>query len=193
MSKIMYKDKAYCGNSLGIEVLRDIFYPVGSYYETTDASFDPNAVWGGTWVREQAVIHPTGASGRINARNTAVATTTDTTSGHTVCTLKYTSKTGRIFIHADCAFFTNRNTARIEVWEDGVGISPQAITNSTSMQRGIITFVRSTTPNVEHTYTLHLIPQSGATATLPNYQTFTLYCNDLAIADPNRFKWHRTA
>ena len=28
------------------------FYPVGSYYETSDASFDPNVAWGGTWVLE---------------------------------------------------------------------------------------------------------------------------------------------
>ena len=29
--------------------LLDFFYPVGSIYDTADASFDPNAVWGGTW------------------------------------------------------------------------------------------------------------------------------------------------
>lgn len=26
-----------------------IYYPVGSYYETSDSSFDPNTAWGGTW------------------------------------------------------------------------------------------------------------------------------------------------
>lgn len=25
------------------------FWPVGSYYETSDATFDPNVAWGGTW------------------------------------------------------------------------------------------------------------------------------------------------
>lgn len=30
----------------------DLFYPVGSYYETSDASFDPNIMWGGTWMLE---------------------------------------------------------------------------------------------------------------------------------------------
>ena len=30
------------------------FYPVGSYYETSDDSFDPNIAWGGTWERETA-------------------------------------------------------------------------------------------------------------------------------------------
>lgn len=32
----------------------DVFYPVGSYYETSDTSFDPNTAWGGTWVKDSA-------------------------------------------------------------------------------------------------------------------------------------------
>ena len=35
-----------------ISELLDIFYPVGSYYETSDTSFNPNTSWGGTWVLE---------------------------------------------------------------------------------------------------------------------------------------------
>lgn len=31
-----------------------VFYPVGSYYETSDSSFNPNTAWGGTWVKETA-------------------------------------------------------------------------------------------------------------------------------------------
>lgn len=31
----------------------DYYYPVGSYYETSDASFIPNTAWGGTWASEQ--------------------------------------------------------------------------------------------------------------------------------------------
>lgn len=30
--------------------LIDLFYPVGSYYETSDANFNPNTTWIGTWV-----------------------------------------------------------------------------------------------------------------------------------------------
>ena len=36
------------GGGGGITVLD--CYPVGSYYETSDTSFDPNTAWGGTWV-----------------------------------------------------------------------------------------------------------------------------------------------
>lgn len=35
-----------------------IYYPVGSYYETSDTSFDPNDTWGGTWVLEaEGIVH----------------------------------------------------------------------------------------------------------------------------------------
>lgn len=39
--------------NLKSEVL-NMFYPVGSYYETSNTSFDPNTAWGGTWVLETA-------------------------------------------------------------------------------------------------------------------------------------------
>ena len=32
----------------------NLFYPVGSYYETSDTTFDPNTAWGGTWVEDTA-------------------------------------------------------------------------------------------------------------------------------------------
>lgn len=32
----------------------NLFYPVGSYYETSNTSFDPNTAWGGTWVEDTA-------------------------------------------------------------------------------------------------------------------------------------------
>lgn len=34
---------------MGNANLMDVMYPVGSYYETSDATFDPNVSWGGTW------------------------------------------------------------------------------------------------------------------------------------------------
>ena len=35
-----------------ISGLIDMFYPVGSYYETSDEDFDPNVAWGGYWELE---------------------------------------------------------------------------------------------------------------------------------------------
>lgn len=34
--------------------LLDMFYPVGSYYETSDTTFNPNTAWGGTWIEDTA-------------------------------------------------------------------------------------------------------------------------------------------
>lgn len=38
--------------TLGLTGLLNLFYPVGSYYETSDVNFDPNVSWGGTWVQD---------------------------------------------------------------------------------------------------------------------------------------------
>lgn len=45
------KIKAYGNTHWGGTPILD-FYPVGSYYETSDSNFDPNNSWGGTWVSE---------------------------------------------------------------------------------------------------------------------------------------------
>lgn len=36
----------------GGKTLLDLFYPVGSYYETSNSTFDPNVSWGGVWVED---------------------------------------------------------------------------------------------------------------------------------------------
>ena len=36
-------------NQSNMRSLLNYFYPVGSYYETSDANFNPNNVWGGNW------------------------------------------------------------------------------------------------------------------------------------------------
>ena len=41
-------------NKHAISGMMDILYPVGSYYETSDTSFDPNKAWGGTWTEDTA-------------------------------------------------------------------------------------------------------------------------------------------
>ena len=55
MSNIKYMDNDYAGNFIG---LIDYFYPVGSYYETSDVNFDPNVSWGGFWALEtEGLVH----------------------------------------------------------------------------------------------------------------------------------------
>jgi len=49
------------GISEALEVihgLTNFFFPVGSYYETSDTSFDPNEEWTGTWELEaEGLVH----------------------------------------------------------------------------------------------------------------------------------------
>ena len=45
-----WKGRVNCGDYSGaFKSLFDIFYPVGSFYETSDANFNPSTIWGGTW------------------------------------------------------------------------------------------------------------------------------------------------
>lgn len=48
----------------------DAFYPVGSYYETSDTSFDPNVSFGGTWSLESEGLVHIGAGSNYAAGST---------------------------------------------------------------------------------------------------------------------------
>lgn len=53
-----------------------IYYPVGSYYETSDTSFNPNTTWGGTWVLEtEGQVHV--SAGTNYSVNGALTNTSD--------------------------------------------------------------------------------------------------------------------
>ena len=55
--------------------LIDYFYPTGSYYETSDGSFNPNEAWvGTTWILETAgMVHVSGTSTGSYAISGAIA------------------------------------------------------------------------------------------------------------------------
>lgn len=50
--------------------LIDLFYPVGSYYDTSDTSFDPNVTWGGIWELETEGLVHVGAGANYEAGST---------------------------------------------------------------------------------------------------------------------------
>lgn len=50
--------------------LLDIFYPIGSYYETSNTSFNPNVSFGGTWVRDTDGLVTIGAVDKVDSTNT---------------------------------------------------------------------------------------------------------------------------
>ena len=55
----------------------DMIYPVGSYYETSDTTFDPNTAWGGTWenVKREA-LRATGSKTVNAAQNYTLCSVT---------------------------------------------------------------------------------------------------------------------
>lgn len=50
----MIDNNTITSSNLNLASVIDLFYPVGSYYETSDTSFDPNVSWTGTWVEDSA-------------------------------------------------------------------------------------------------------------------------------------------
>lgn len=84
-------------NSASIDKLSllNVFYPVGSYYETSDTNFNPNTSWGGTWVEDSA--------GRVTVANdTGTFSTVGDTGGeetHTLVTAEIPSHNHEIHIN----------------------------------------------------------------------------------------------
>ena len=84
------------------------YYPVGAYFETSDSTFDPNTVWGGTWVLENpGLTHVSAGTGYTvsgansdsgkGAKDGGAATVTLNTSqipGHNHGVRSYHSQTG---------------------------------------------------------------------------------------------------
>lgn len=51
-------DAHFVDKSDVMRALFDFIHPVGSYYETSDTTFNPNTTWGGTWVLEtEGLVH----------------------------------------------------------------------------------------------------------------------------------------
>lgn len=97
----VYFHKADGTRSVGTLNVVDMFYPIGSYYETSDTTFDPNVSWGGTWVLEtEGQVHVSGSPSGTYQVNGATTDTTDggaTTHQHT--TGNFTLGTSHIPAH----------------------------------------------------------------------------------------------
>lgn len=79
-------------------ILLDKFYPIGTYYETSDENFDPNTEWGGTWVQDTIGYCTVGANtiedaiSKYNLVNLQVGKTTGEAE-HTLTTSEIPSHT----------------------------------------------------------------------------------------------------
>lgn len=99
--------------------LVDFFYPVGTYYETSDTSFNPNTAWGGTWVEDTA--------GQVLvAMDTGTFTTVGATGGEETHTL---TKTEMPSHNHGVYYWTNNNlpggSDRLIAYGNTSGQTPQ--------------------------------------------------------------------
>lgn len=99
------------GGGGGITVLD--CYPVGSYYETSDSSFDPNTAWGGTWVLDSKGRVTVGRDETIADFNTVGKTGGEKT--HTLTVDEMPSHTHKDGTNASVAYVghAGANTAQV--------------------------------------------------------------------------------
>lgn len=117
-----YVDDACAASGISADTLKtsvlDIFYPIGTIYHTTSASFDPSVKWGGTWerIKERFLL----AAGAMYAGGSTGGEAT-----HTLTTQEIPSHTHLMYVN---------NDASSSAWTPSIGtylIKPDYVTTST--------------------------------------------------------------
>ena len=176
----------------------DLFYPVGSYYETSDSSFDPNTKWGGTWVLEaEGKVHVSAGSNYTINSTGGVATRNYTPAGSVGNTTLTTAQMPS-HAHSVNAFYTAAsdishthycpNSAGY-VWVAAGSSHACAIYNDGSYTSGM----SAHSTDHKHQVPAHNTNNSGNTK--PHNHGFTGTAATIDVRQPyivvNR--WHRTA
>lgn len=156
------------------KTLVDFFYPIGSYYETSDVTFNPNLTWGGTWVKEsEGLVHVSagtnyvvsganllGGQGQQDGGNKdAIIPLHD----HPFTNPEYQAKDGAVGDKA--AFNTGAMSSNAKHSHSGWG---ESTASNWTLSNGVdIGFHRSagiSETNIDHT---HQVPKHGHTFTQP--------------------------
>ena len=157
----------------------DFFYPVGSFYETSNVNFNPNLVWGGTW-------EPIG--GKASVYNYGSATVASATA-YTLCSISLAANT-RYIVHAS----TSSNEGAQHLMGCFLGASPSPTTWLYNTGRAVTSSGGGPT-NWAYIQT----SDATTTVTLTCYGYYTTshveYGKMIAIPiqDDGNIKWHRTA
>lgn len=161
----------------------DIFYPVGSYYETSKSTseFNPGTAWGGTWELESSgLVHVSAGTGYSVGSTGGSATHVHSTANHTLTASEIPAHT-----HGSK---TLTGTMRVMAWANAATSGIVSISNqdknknpSSGSNEGAATF----TINASHTH--NSVGGSGGhnhgnTGSASNYAPYIVV---------NR--WHRTA
>lgn len=149
----------------------DMIYPVGSYYETSDTTFNPNTAWGGTWVED--------TSGRVLVSKTSSGALSTVGSTGGSATHRHDFKVGMIRYYGT---LVGAETADANTWgawsysqnkyakSSGQDMNNHAHMRNSALQTGIESLTEATQ------YTI------GDTDTGSSYQPY------LVVK-----RWHRTA
>lgn len=151
-------------------------YPVGSYYETSDASFDPNVTWGGTWSLETAgKVHIGAGTGYTIGTTGGAETVTLTTSQIPAHTHGSKSLTGSFWARKHGSSLGGNAGAYSGICSDGTSTTSfTGVTDNTS--------VNSYHPNTVIINATHEHTSVGGGGAHSNMQPYIVV---------NR--WHRTA
>lgn len=143
--------------------LLNMFYPVGTIYESADASFDPNESWGGTWVEISGkFLLAAGGShsvGDTGGAESVSYTPSGTVGGHTLTINEMPSHNHGISIEG---YSTQRG-----VLSDSTGLTNDFVCDSSAGNTG------AKGGNVAHSH-----PFAGAAsniATMPPYEVVKVW------------------
>ena len=189
MGKIVRNGIDYSGSVAFSEIL-NVFYPVGSYYWTSDASFSPSTTWGGTWIKLDEGVVLTSAGDNYPVASDILATAKDggdTTSDTGNTTLAATNIPAHT--HGEKSLSGSFDTRKMEgpyslVYAPKNIVSLKDSTASiTGIMNGSTTVARHTvTINATHTHTSvggGTAHNHGSVSTMQPYK--------------NAYCWHRTA
>ena len=161
----------------------DFFYPVGSYYDTSDANFNPNVIWGGTWsLLDEGYVLISGSSdgsykvGTNYGNNTKSYTPSGSVGNHTLDTNQIPSHVHvfprQQWYGADSAL--NTNAGSIYSWKSGAGTGGSTSYSYKATNNGLY---GSTGGGQAHSHGF-----TGTAATL-----------DVMQASIPVYRWHRVA
>ena len=159
--------------------LLDFFYPVGSYYESSDTTFDPNVTWGGTWeLEDEGLVHVSAGENYAvssNAQDGGAEQITYTPAGTNV---GHAITINQMPNHNHTLQMTRNGQYFNAVWYAGYGAgTARGGINYNETSAGAVPYISKTGGGQTHTHTFN-----GTQATLDNMQPYKIV---------NR--WHRTA
>ena len=162
----------------------DKFYPVGSYYETSDASFSPSVAWGGTWVLlPQHEVITDVVSTKTLAANSDTEVCTVTLDADTIYIILGAAGTGSATsMTSNCDLSVKSGTTK--AWLKFV---TNAVTASAGSMLHAAAYIHTDTSCVvslnKYNYTSSAISTgNGRLAAIP-----------LVGIDETSYRWHRTA